>query len=88
MCEYLPVSEVVKLPINWVRGNDDRLKTIFRSLTDGDGFKEPIKITNCGCGKSYMLEDGGHRITAAYELFRKTGQDIQVRIHRFKADFQ
>ena len=88
MCEYMRVSEVVKLPINWVRGDDERLKTVFKSLKNGDGLKEPIKILNCGCGKTYMLEDGVHRITAAHKLYKKTGKDIKVRIHRYIAKFQ
>lgn len=88
MCTYMPVSEVVKLPINWVRGDDDRLKTVFRSLKNGDGVREPIKLLNCGCGKTYMLEDGGHRITAAHKIYKKTGRDVMVRIHKLVADFQ
>lgn len=88
MCTYMPVSEVVKLPINWVRGDDERLKTVFKSLEKGDGFKKPIKLLNCGCGKTYMLEDGGHRITAAHNIYKKTGKDIMVRIHRYVAEFQ
>ncbi len=88
MCTYMPVSEVVKLPINWVRCDDERLRTVFKSLKNGDGFKEPIKLLNCGCGKTYMLEDGGHRIAAAHDLYKKTGKDVMVRVHRHVAEFQ
>lgn len=37
-------------------------------------INEPIRLLNCGCGKTYMLEDGGHRITAAYKIFKKQGR--------------
>ena len=87
MCTSLPVSEVVKLPITWIRGDDERLKNVFKSLKSGDELKEPIKLINCGCGKTYMLEDGGHRITAAYKLFEKTGKDVMVRIHTHVTEF-
>ena len=88
MCTYMPVSEVVKLPITWVRGDDERLKNVFKSLENGDGLKKPIKLLSCGCGKTYMLEDGGHRISAAYKLYEKTGKDVMVRIHKHVADFR
>ena len=88
MCIYMPVSEVVKLPINWIRGDDERLNTVFKSLKKGDGFRKPIELLSCGCGKSYMLADGGHRITAAHKLYKKTGKDILVRIHKYVADFE
>lgn len=87
MCTYQPVSEIVKLPITWIRGNDDRLKGVFKSLKEGDGIKQPIKLISCGCGKTYMLEDGGHRITAAHKLFKETGEDVMIRIHKYVADF-
>lgn len=88
MCTYMPVSELVKLPINWVRSDDQRLMTIFKSLKNGNALHQPIKLLNCGCGKTYMLEDGGHRITAAYRLYQKTGNDVMVRIHLYVAEMQ
>ena len=87
MCTKIPVSELVELPINWVRGDDERLNTIYKSLKTGNGINNPIRLLNCGCGKTYMLEDGGHRITAAYKLFQKTGQDVMIRVHKFVSDF-
>jgi hypothetical protein len=88
MCQTIPVSELVKLPINWVRGDDERLNTIFKSLKHSQSINEPIQLLNCGCGKTYMLQDGGHRITAAYKLFQKTGKDIMIRVHKHISDFQ
>jgi hypothetical protein len=88
MCTQVPVSELVKLPISWVRGNDERLKSVFSTLKAGQGINEPIKLLNCGCGKTYMLEDGGHRITAAHKIFKKTGKDILIPVHKFVSDFQ
>lgn len=84
----LPVSELVQLPISWVRGDDERLKTIFKSLKAGIGINDPIRLLNCGCGKTYMLEDGGHRITAAHKLFRKTGKDVMIPVHKYVSKFQ
>ncbi|MEH6579234.1 MAG: hypothetical protein V7731_19400 [Amphritea sp.] len=88
MCTKVPVSELIQLPITWIRGDDERLKTVFKSLKDGDSIKEPIRLLNCGCGKTYMLEDGGHRITAAYKIFKKTGRDVMVPVHKFVSKFQ
>ena len=88
MCTKIPVSELVTLPINWVRGNDERLNSVFSSLKKGQGVNTPITLLNCGCGKTYMLEDGGHRITAAYQLFKKTGKDILIPVHQYTSDFQ
>ena len=87
MCEMVPVSELVKLPINWVRGNDARLDTIFKDLRGGNCLKQPIRILNCGCKKTYILEDGGHRITAAHKVLKETGRDILIPVHKFEADF-
>lgn len=88
MCTTVPVSDLIKLPIQWVRGNDARLSTVFKSLRAGNSINEPIRLLNCGCGKTYMLEDGGHRITAAYELFKKTGKDIMIPVHKFVSKSQ
>ena len=38
--------------------------------------------------ESTLLEDGGHRITAAYKMFKRTGRDVMVPIHKFVSDFQ
>ena len=87
MCEMLPVSELVRMPINWVRGDDARLGAVFESLRGGGCVKAPIRILRCGCGKSYMLEDGGHRIAAAHRILKKTGRDILIPVHFCVADF-
>lgn len=87
MCVQTPVSELVKLPINWVRGDDERLRTVFKSLKAGNSINEPIKLLNCGCGKTYMLDDGGHRVTAAYKYFKKTGRDIKIPVHTFVSKY-
>ncbi|MEH6814719.1 MAG: hypothetical protein V7677_19465 [Motiliproteus sp.] len=88
MCTKVSVSELIQLPISWVRGDDKRLKTVFRSLMAGQSINEPIRLLNCGCGKTYMLEDGGHRITAAYKLFKKTGHDVMIPVHKLVSKFQ
>ncbi|MEH6627779.1 MAG: hypothetical protein V7739_15140 [Motiliproteus sp.] len=88
MCTKVSVSELIQLPISWVRGDDERLKTVFRSLKAGHSINEPIRLLNCGCGKTYMLEDGGHRITAAYKLFKKTGHDVMIPVHKLVSKFQ
>ncbi len=85
MCTYQPVSEVVKLTIMWIRGDDNRLKDVFKSLKEDDGIRHPINLISFG--KTYMLEDGGHRITAAYKLFEETGEDVMIRIRKHVADF-
>ncbi len=87
MCTNVPISELVELPINWIRGNDERLNTVFKSLKAGQDINEPVRLLNCGCGNTYILEDGGHRITAAYKLFQETGKDVMIRVHKLIADF-
>ena len=42
MCTKVPVSELVQLPITWVRGNDERLKTVFKSLKSGTVSSNPL----------------------------------------------
>ncbi len=88
MCTKVAVSELVQLPIYWVKGDDERLKTVLKSLKEGNGINEPIRLLNCGCGKKYMLVDGGHRITAAYKLFKKTGRDVMIPVHKIVSKFQ
>lgn len=88
MYAHVPVSELVELSITWLRADDQRLDSIFRSLKGGNPISEPIKLLNCGCGKTYMLEDGGHRITAAYRLFQETGNDVRVPVRTFVSAFQ
>ena len=87
MCTHMPVSELVKLPIHWVRGDDARLVSVFRSLKAGASISAPIRLLNCGCGKTYMLEDGGHRISAAFKHFEQTGDDVLIPVHTFVAPF-
>lgn len=87
MCTGIPVSEWVKLPINWVRSDDKSLDTILSSLKSGNRIDEPIKLLNCGCRKTYMLEDGGHRITAAYKIFQATGDDVIIPVHKYVSKF-
>jgi len=88
MCTNIPVSELIKLPISWVRGNDDRLDTVFKSLKEGNSINKPIKILNCGCGKAYMLEVGGHRITATEKIIIKTGDDVMIPVHKYTSKSQ
>ncbi|MBV7336080.1 hypothetical protein KFU94_49165 [Chloroflexi bacterium TSY] len=85
--QQIPVSELVQLPINWVRADDERLKTVFKSLRAGNTIHDPIRLLNCGCGKTYVLEDGGHRITAAYKYYKKTGSDLLIPVEKYVADF-
>jgi len=87
MCNLIFVSELIKLPITWVRGNDERLNTVLKSLKAGHNINQPIRLLICGCGKTYMLEDGGHRITAAYQLFKKTCEDVMIPVHKLVANF-
>ncbi len=87
MITQMPVSALVQLPINWVRGDDERLNTIFKSLKEGADIHLPIRLLNCGCGKTYVLEDGGHRISAAHKLYKKTGEDLLIPVEMLVADF-
>ncbi len=88
MCRLIPVSQLVELPVNWIRSNDARLAPILESLSNGDGIDKPIDLIRCGCGKTYMLKDGGHRITAANTIWKTTGKDLVLRVHEHVADFQ
>ena len=83
----MPVSELVALPIDWSRGKDARLARIAESLARGGAIEQPIRVLVCGCGKSYLLEDGGHRISAAFEHYRRTGEDLQLPVVRLVAEF-
>ena len=87
MCTKMAVSELVNLSINWVRSDDKRLDTIFSSLKSGNEINEPINLLNCGCGKTYMLNDGGHRITAAYKHYQKTGIDVLIPVRKHVSSF-
>lgn len=88
MCTQVPVSELVKMDITWIRGDDKRLETVFSSLKGGGCITSPIQLLNCGCGKTYMLADGGHRITAAYKILKKTGRDVLIPVHKKISDYQ
>lgn len=88
MIKYVPVSKLIRMPINWVRGNDERLKTVLSSLRVKPAINNPIKIVKCGCGKSYGLIDGGHRITAAYQHYKKTGIDINIPVEESVSNYQ
>lgn len=88
MIKYIPVSQLVNWPIEWVRGNDERLKTVLSSLRVKPAINNPIRIVKCGCGKSYGLIDGGHRITAAYQHYKKTGIDIVIPVEESVSNYQ
>ena len=88
MIKYIPVSQLIRLPIEWVRGNDERLKTILSSLRVKPAINNPIRIVKCGCGKSYGLVDGGHRITAAHQHYKKTGIDIVIPVEESVSNYQ
>jgi hypothetical protein len=44
MCTKIPVSELIQLPITWVRGDDERLQTVFKSLKAGNSIEQPIRL--------------------------------------------
>jgi len=88
MIKHIPVSQLVKLPIEWIRGNDERLKTVLSSLRAKPAINNPIRLVKCGCGKSYGLIDGGHRITAAYQHYKKTGIDIVIPVEESVSSYQ
>jgi len=88
MSELIPVSQLIKLPITWIRADDDRINTVFKSLQAGSNINEPIHLLNCGCEKTYILEDGGHRISAAYKLFQITGNDTLIPVRRFISKYK
>lgn len=83
----MPVSELVALPIDWRRGRDARFARIADSLARGNAIEQPIRVLVCGCGKSYLLEDGGHRISAAFEHYQRTGEDLRLPVERLTANF-
>ena len=87
MIKHMPESKLVNMPIHWVRGNDEKLKTILSSLRANPTIDNPIRIARCGCGKSYGLIDGGHRITAAYQYYKKTGRDIVIPVEEVVSDY-
>ncbi len=83
----MPVSELVALPIDWSRGRDARFAHIADSLSAGAGIRQPIRVVVCGCGRSYLLDDGGHRISAAFAHFQRTGEDLQLPVEKLVAPF-
>ncbi len=44
MCTKVPVSELIKLPISWVHGDDERLNSVFKTLKMGQGINALIKL--------------------------------------------
>ena len=83
----MAVSELVKLPIDWRRGKDPRFIQIVASLAGGSNIRQAIRVLVCGCGRSYLLDDGGHRISAAFDHYQRTGEDLQLPVERLVADF-
>ncbi|PKF49911.1 hypothetical protein AT251_15320 [Enterovibrio nigricans] len=79
-------DETVELNVNWVRGKDARFTSLLKSLRKGDGIREPILLINCACGKTYILQDGGHRISAAYQRYLETGKDALLPVSVFYSD--
>ncbi|MEZ8142990.1 hypothetical protein A1OO_12495 [Enterovibrio norvegicus FF-33] len=84
--ELIPVSELVKMDLQWLRGDDARFKSVLKSLKSGDSIKEAIQLIRCACGKTYILQDGGHRISAAFKLFQDTGQDLPIPVSIFQSN--
>ncbi|MDD1780096.1 hypothetical protein LRP49_02685 [Enterovibrio sp. ZSDZ35] len=81
--QYMPVTKLVELDLHWVRGKDVRFTTLLKSLRKGDGIREAILLINCACGKTYILQDGGHRISAAYQLYLESGKDSLLPVSIF-----
>ncbi|MGF1707404.1 hypothetical protein [Enterovibrio baiacu] len=84
--QMMPISDIVKLDLHWVRGEDARFAAIMKSLKRGEAINEAIKLIQCACGKTYILQDGGHRITAAHKLFQQTGKDTLIPVDIFQSD--
>ncbi|MCB1957001.1 MAG: hypothetical protein KDG55_15065 [Rhodocyclaceae bacterium] len=85
--DAMPVSELVQLPIDWMRGKDARFIALVASLAGGSDIREPVRVLVCGCGQTYLLDDGGHRISAAFDHFKRTGEDLRLPVERLVADF-
>ncbi|WP_028023971.1 hypothetical protein [Enterovibrio calviensis] len=84
--EFIPVSEIIKMDLHWLRGEDSRFKSVLKSLKQGEGINEAIQLIRCACGKTYILQDGGHRISAAFKLFEQTGKDLRIPVSIFQSD--
>ena len=80
--DAMPVSELVQLPIDWMRGKDARFIALVASLAGGSDIREPVRVLVCGCGQTYLLDDGGHRISAAFDHFKRTGEDLRLPVER------
>ncbi|WP_407333490.1 hypothetical protein [Enterovibrio sp. 27052020O] len=83
--ELIPVSELVKMDLHWLRGEDNRFQSVLKSLKQGEGIKEAVQLIRCACGKTYILQDGGHRISAAFRLFQETGKDLCIPVSIFQS---
>ncbi|KXF80465.1 hypothetical protein [Enterovibrio coralii] len=84
--DYMPVTKLIELDLHWIRGKDARFNAILKSLRKGDGIQEAILLINCACGKTYILQDGGHRISAAYQLFLESGKDSMLPVSIFQSN--
>lgn len=72
----IPVSEFVKYDIkNWSRNDDPRLRSVQKTIRSG--IREPIRIGQDRSGQ-VIVSDGGHRVSAAVDLWLRTGKDISV----------
>ncbi len=56
MSVLIPVSELVKLPIRWIRADDKRINTVVKLLQFGSNINESIRLLNCGCEKPIFLK--------------------------------
>ncbi|WP_281543616.1 hypothetical protein [Grimontia sp. SpTr1] len=83
--ELMKVSKLVAMNLNWVRGEDARFKSILKELKQGADINEAIQLIRCTCGKTYVLQDGGHRISAAFKIYQDTGKDIDIPVNLFQS---
>ena len=83
--EYMKVSELVSLDLNWIQGEDARFKSILRELRKGADINDAIQLIRCACGKTYVLQDGGHRISAAFKIYQDTGKDLNIPVNLFQS---
>lgn len=83
--EWMKVSKLVAMNLNWVRGEDARFKSILKELKQGADINEAIQLIRCACGKTYVLQDGGHRISAAFKIYQDTGKDIDIPVNLFQS---
>ncbi|WP_251880404.1 hypothetical protein [Grimontia kaedaensis] len=42
-------------------------------------------MVRCTCEKTYVLQDGGHRIIAAFKIYQDTGKDLDIPVNLFKS---